>query len=95
MQNVKLKQRESRRGTEWYIRFRLPRLRPGEKRRECWHPLGLMKEICPSRIFGGARVLCCVKRIQRSRSAAGIGQPVGFGRVAGVSFSIDRCVRVS
>jgi hypothetical protein len=34
---------------------------------------------CPSRIFGGARVLCFVKRIQRSRSAAGIGQPVGFG----------------
>jgi hypothetical protein len=37
---------------------------------------------CASRILGGARVLCFVKRIQRSRSAAGIGQPVGLARVA-------------
>src|SRR5437879_10953237 len=35
---------------------------------------------CPSRIFGGARVLCFVKRIHRSRGAAGIGQAVGLGR---------------
>jgi hypothetical protein len=34
---------------------------------------------CPSRIFAEARVLCFVKRIQRSRGAGGIGQPVGFG----------------
>ena len=27
---------------------------------------------CPSRIFGGARVLCFVKRIHRSRSAAAL-----------------------
>src|SRR5260370_210435 len=35
---------------------------------------------CPSRIFGGGRVLSFVKRIYLGRSAAGIGQPVGFGR---------------
>src|SRR5258708_19168114 len=34
----------------------------------------------PSRKFGGGRVLCFVKRIYLGRSAAGIGQPVGFGR---------------
>src|SRR5260370_30197452 len=33
---------------------------------------------CPSRIFGGGRVLSFVKRIYLGRSAAGIGQPVGF-----------------
>ena len=37
---------------------------------------------CASRILGGARVLCFVKRIQRSRSAAGISQPVGLAGVA-------------
>jgi hypothetical protein len=45
MQSVKLKQRESRRGTGWYIRFRLPRLRSHDKRRECWYPLGLVGEL--------------------------------------------------
>jgi len=35
--------------------------------------------VCPSRIFGGARVLCFVKRIHRGRSAAGIGRRVGGG----------------
>src|SRR5260370_22560162 len=37
---------------------------------------------CASRILGGVRVLCFVKRMQRSSSAAGIGQPVGLAGVA-------------
>src|SRR5260370_6317586 len=41
------------------------------------------RSYCPSRIFGGARVLCFVKRIHRSRSAASIGKPVDFGRGGG------------
>jgi hypothetical protein len=36
-----------------------------------------------SRIFGGGRVLCFVKRIYLGRSAAGIDQPVGF--LAGIA----------
>src|SRR5260370_41378883 len=51
-------------------------LRRGSDRR--WHSLGTAN--CPSRKFGGGRVLCFVKRIYFGRSAAGIGQPVGFGR---------------
>src|ERR1019366_5296417 len=38
---------------------------------------------CPSRIFGGARVLCFIKRIHRGRGAGGSGQPVGFGGCGG------------
>jgi hypothetical protein len=41
---------------------------------------GGRESICPSRKFGGAQVLCFVKRIHRGRGAAGIGQPVGFWR---------------
>lgn len=45
MQTAKLKQRESRRGPEWHVRFRLPRVRPGDRRRECWYPLGLVADL--------------------------------------------------
>src|SRR5260370_11210658 len=39
-----------------------------------------MRPTFPSRIFGGDRVLCFVKRVYLGRSAAGIGQPVGSRR---------------
>src|ERR1035437_8452571 len=36
---------------------------------------------CPSRKFGGAEFLSFGKRMYLGRSAAGIGQPVGGGRI--------------
>src|SRR5260370_496925 len=44
---------------------------------------GSRSATCPSRIFGGARVLCFVQANSAVAVPQAIGQPVGFGRGGG------------